>query len=367
MFALPNVSAREPIEGSLIALTSLPDGRLTELAKKHASFKQYLNRFTTEFGNKITPAIILLREDAPNTSRTVDAIAAFRDCIAMSCVPISWARAIRYHNNFGILYSNSLAVYPWMVDKNFEHLVTHTMSMLGLHDVNKLHAQSSPAMSHRDLSHGLLDRTLLDALLHRWTQCFCNTPDAKDVALFRSLNMANAAAMMPAGADATMYDLGRSVSLWVSAFEILTPSRRQGYKSVYELLKSAAWELSANKEAKYEAHGYKDTKVLEPLPAWTYGEIYQARNDFLHGNPLDPSRLRVKTSGRTLFHYTSLLYRMALTAYLDLRWKQPIPPMEDTQEFAKSVASSLAFSSHQRDIESALATVLTPLPEDGEY
>jgi hypothetical protein len=33
--------------------------------------------------------------------------------------------------------------------------------------------------------------------------------------------MANSAALMPAGVEATMYDIGRSVSLRVSAFEIL--------------------------------------------------------------------------------------------------------------------------------------------------
>lgn len=43
---------------------------------------------------------------------------------------------------------------------------------------------------------------------------------------------------MPAGVDATLYDFGRSVALWVSAFEILTrPQEGQASaSSVYAVL-----------------------------------------------------------------------------------------------------------------------------------
>lgn len=61
------------------------------------------------------------------------------------------------------------------------------------------------------------------------------------------------------------------------------------------------------------------------LPCWMYGELYKARNDFLHGNPITGERLIVRPSQRSLFLYTAPLYRLALTGFLDLRFKRTVP------------------------------------------
>jgi hypothetical protein len=60
----------------------------------------------------------------------------------------------------------------------------------------------------------------------RWERCFStDTPLVADERLFRSLNMANAAALR---AGETTCDMLRSVA-WASAFEILRPAAR-GHK-----------------------------------------------------------------------------------------------------------------------------------------
>jgi hypothetical protein len=46
--------------------------------------------------------------------------------------------------------------------------------------------------------------------------------------------MANVTALMPDDVEATMYETGRSVSLWVSAFEILTPAKTSALFKVYQ-------------------------------------------------------------------------------------------------------------------------------------
>ena len=94
-----------------------------------------------------------------------------------------------------------------------------------------------------------------------------------------------------------------------------------------------------------------------PVACWLYGEIYKARNDFLHGNPVTPGRLTVKATGGNLFHYAAPLYRMALTGFLPLRWLAALPPMEDTEAFGKYVAERMDFASYQKTIEKALLTV----------
>ena len=97
--------------------------------------------------------------------RGTDAIAGFRDAIAMSVIPQSWAKVLRYSNNMGIKYSDYFAVYPWMLDKNFAHLITSTLNMLGWHQVSELRAQSTAALSREFFDSGPLDEPLLQGLL----------------------------------------------------------------------------------------------------------------------------------------------------------------------------------------------------------
>ena len=67
-----------------------------------------------------------------------------------------------------------------------------------------------------------IDFPLARELLNRWIVRFSeDAVEWKDKALFRSLNMANEAGRIPALTAATFYDVGRSLALWVSAYEIL--------------------------------------------------------------------------------------------------------------------------------------------------
>jgi hypothetical protein len=133
MFALPNIEVRRPIEVDGFALASIHDARVRELAEAHPNFREFLNRVTTEFGRPIIPSVFICRDDVPITYRGIDAIAGFRDAVAMSVIPQSWAKVLRFGNNMGIKYSDYFTVYPWMLDKNFDHLITSTLNMLGWH------------------------------------------------------------------------------------------------------------------------------------------------------------------------------------------------------------------------------------------
>src|SRR5205807_634811 len=112
MFALPNITVRDAIEVDGFALVSLRDQRLQQLAQDQPAFQTYLSNFTNEFGDPVDPSIILWRDDAPERYRGVDAIAGFRDAIAMAVILYAWARVLRYDNNFGIKYADYFSVYP---------------------------------------------------------------------------------------------------------------------------------------------------------------------------------------------------------------------------------------------------------------
>jgi hypothetical protein len=358
MFALANIEVRQPIEVDGFALASIHDARVRELAEAHPNFHEFLNRFTTEFGQPIVPSVFICRDDAPITYRGINAIAGFRDAVAMSVVPQSWAKVLRFGNNMGIKYSDYFAIYPWMLDKNFAHLIASTLNMLGWHQVNELRPQSSAALSREFFDMGPLDEPLLKGLLARWQRSFSTaTPQSDDIKLFRSLNMANAGALLPAGADATILDIGRSVALWSSAFEILAPAKREAYLEVYALLDRNTWHSTPCKELKYEAYGFARDQTLRNLPCWLFGAINHARNDYLHGNPIDGHRLIVAPAKRPLHYYAPLLYRMAVAAFIDLQYT-PSPKRDDETEYEAYLRNHYVFGRFQGDIEVALSSIM---------
>lgn len=360
MFTLPNITLNEPVETEGVALVSTADPRIAEIASAYPSFQTYVDSFKTEFDRSLAPSFVLAHKDAPPSFRGVEALAAFRDSLSLSVIPLSWAKSLRYGSGHaGIHYSNWFSIYPWMLDKNYEYLLSMTMAVNAMDEVGRLRGQSSPGISPRHLDHFDIDKVLLDELMARWQRCYrAKKPEHDDVALFRSLNMANFAALMPAGVEATMYDIGRSVSLWVSAFEILSPAKTSAFFNVYDNLKKVEYGLTDLKTATYEAHGFKTTQTKETLPCWTFGELYKARNDFLHGNPIDRERLIVKPSQRSLFLYTGILYRLALTGFLDLTFKRPMPPKSDAEAFGAYISDSMDFRSYQGNVEAALSTIL---------
>jgi hypothetical protein len=368
MLAVPNIDIREPIEVAGLALLSADDDRVQTLARRHRRFGMYLRRFTTEFGDRVTPSILLKRSDSPQSFRSVEALAGFRDAIAMSVIPYSWAHVLRYENNQNIRYANWFSFFPWMVDAKYNGLIMQSMAQLGWHEVRKLKGQTTSGLSHMTLEHNMIDAPLLNALLSRWQARYTtDTPTWKDTALFRSLNMALSAAMLPGNVEVTIYDIGRSVALWVSAFEILAHPEEAdvGYLQVFNMLDAITWNLTDCKEQRYEPYRYKLGQPLRTLPVWIYGELNRARNDFLHGNPIDASRLIVAPGKRPLHLYAGPLFRMALAAFIDLK-HIPRLKRDDETEYEAYLSDQFMFGRFQRDIEVALSTILLTVEERRE-
>ena len=359
MFALPHLDVQEAIEVEGMAVVTLRDERLKVLAKRHRRFAMYMRRFKTEFGQQIWPSVLIREASSPEQYRSVEALAGFRDAIAISVIPYSWALALRFENTFGIRYANWFSFYPWMVDAKYDGLIMQSMAQFGYHEVKSLKAQTAAGFSYQPLSERMIDKPLLKALLERWVARFkTDTPGRENVALFRSLNMALSAAMLPGNVEVTIYDIGKAIALWVSAFEILAhPGSNVGFRQVYELLEKPKWNLSECCELQYEPYGYKQGQPKRSLPVWLYGELNRARNDFLHGNPISGRRLIVPPGKQALHLYAAPLFRMALTAFLKLTMDRR-PPRENETDFEAFLAYEHQFGGYQRDIEAAIATIL---------
>lgn len=363
IFALPNVKVQNPIEVDGIALVGAFDPRIKELQKKYKNYGLYLRRFKTEFGRKVSPSTLMVRDDTPPIYRQVDALSSFRDIVSISTISPAWARIFEFGRGAqaGPQYSDTFKFYPWMLDKNYQHVGTRSMALLGFEDdVKEMRAQSSPATPITWLIASMVDEPLLSALLKRWQVRYSGrSPSWKDRALFRSLNMANAAAMLPGHAEITDYDIGRHASLWVSAFEILAHPKNadSGFKQVYRLLEKASWKNSHCNTASYQAYFGRNSRSLRTLPCWIYGELNHARNDFLHGNPVRPNRLTTKRSKRGLFFFAPLLFRMALTAYLGLKWKEKFPKKGSVTDQVEYSDRKFTFEAYQRAVEMGISAI----------
>jgi hypothetical protein len=359
MFALPNVHVTFPIEVDGFAMAAPDDFRIKAIAKKQPRFGSFMKKFKTEFGVPVQPSTIIWRKDKPDTYRSISAISGFRDLVSMSVIPLSWAKSHRFgHYGQGPMYSDAFAVYPWMVDNKGEGLITRTQTMFGYHEVKRLHGQTMPALSPHTLDKPDVDLLLMNELLKRWERCFATEiPSVEDERLFRSLNMANAAAMLPAGADAKLYDILRSVALWASAFEILHPAKNNAYKGVYADLEGITWNLSECKDKKYTVFGDTKSGALHSLPVWLFGEINHLRNDTLHGNPILPGRLIVAPGKQAINMYAAPLYRMMLVAYLDLKLA-PRKPVTGLTSYENYRQSNFESAEYQQHIEAGLSTIM---------
>jgi hypothetical protein len=311
-----------------------------------------LSRFTDAFRVKLRPVVFIVRADVLAKVTDGSALLSFLNLVAVSFIPYARALSAVYRNSHHINYSNSFWQYPWMVNNG--HLTLSTPALSAFHVVEEFFGQSSPELSEMELRG--IDQPLFDALIVRWKRHFFGKRSSwKDRALFRSLNMAFQAAQLPAGVGTTLYDLGRSASLWVSAFEILAHPRngKSGLGTVYPLLEKVAYENKSIRERRYAAY----MNGRKPWPrrtrsSWLYGKLYLARCDFLHGNPISSKTLAIAESDIGLYWLAPVLYRIALTGALDLIPKKRRG--KSARAIARDISSRMYFLDPQETIERAL-------------
>jgi hypothetical protein len=353
VLVLPNLRLADAIEGGHAALVPSHDARILSLGKQHTVLRKFLARFRDEFGVPREPAIMLLQAQAPESMRHGEAIAGFRDVLALASVPLSRAHAIWRHVGNRLTYSDCFAFYPWMVDRHYEHLVGSTPAMLGLHEVTKFQGQTTPGVPWQEIRSFDWDEELLRQLLAAWSRRFSGRkPSWRDQALFRSLNMAHQACLMPTPAlSGSLYDAGRIIALWIASFEILAhPGDRSGVnkKVVMELIEGARWQSSSFRHRRHPVW-HQRKKVMRPLPSALYARLYDARNEFLHGNPLTRKILKGGLKDGTLFNVAAPLYRMALDGFL-----QQNPPPAPEPDLINAVLAHLSEADTVRPYERAL-------------
>lgn len=359
IWVMPNLRVHDAVNGGRAAIASIRDQRVIDLANQQPTFRSFISSFNDAFGVPVEPSVLLVKKQKTKPLK-LEPLASFRDMVALSVIPYQRAQMIvRKGQMPRVLYSNIFYLYPWMLDKDYKHLMTSTISGMGIHVPSKFSGQSSPDIFAHDLHPQDIDETLFEVLLKHWERrYFKPKPSHADIALFRSLNMANMACQTPGVVDTTMYDIGRIVALWVSAFEILVhpgPGKKVHLTTVYDLFDNIKFQDKNIGKKRYMAWMPKlRKKTRGNLPRFVYGQLYEARNAFLHGNEVSHAILRPKNSKSLLFHLAPPLYRLALTSVLQIRRTDPIPPMSDAKAFGKYISEDMDYYEGQHMVERAI-------------
>jgi hypothetical protein len=260
---LPNLSGGRAIDAEMVAFAPFDDARVAAMREAIPLFSDLLSRFSDAFGVPLKPFVFILRKDA-ELNLSAEAPLSFRDLVTISVIPHSRSLNTVYKTTNRVVYVDSFGIYPWMLSKDNDALIASTPAFRGFEDVKKFRGQSSPELPVMRIEDRDIDATILDALILCWERHYFRRKTRwKDRALFRSLNMAAQPASMPA-------------------------------------------KIERLKAARY------------PLPCWVYGKLYQARNHFLHGNPIPKNALSPKGTKNGLFWLAPSLYRFALTGFLSL-------------------------------------------------
>lgn len=369
---VPNINLLTSFACSDAGLLKMDDERLNQAVGQKDALEQLLGRFTDEFGSRIRPGVMAFRSGAPANVVTIEAMSAFRDAICVSSLTRSHSYFLLRGQNLENYYSDAFDFYPWHLAKNWddgEHIriVADTPAMLGLHRLEQLKPQGAPAVSRRSFGVSDCDEPLMGALLQAWNRRFpSDDQEAKDRRLFRSLDMARSAMRMPGGPDTSIHHVGRAISLWVSAFEILAHDGESSAKKVVHLLSRA--KLHSDRLAKPEHAvrlGRENTTV--GLCGALYVKLNRARNHFSHGNDLPDDALHFVEGGSNILNYCAPLYRIALTAYLSLEFRDPMPDMHTDPEGAGAwIAERMSFQGPQKTVEQALLTATEKAKRPGE-
>lgn len=356
---LPNLNMGGTVECAYAAILSPADQRIKKLCQDHPRLKIFLSKFAGQFGEKIWPSVLLLRADAPKSFFTPEAITALRDLVSLSVVPYARALRLRYGKANSLVFSNTFQLYPWMLDKNFEDMLLMNPAQMHIHLLEEFKGQSFPEQSQASLTESDIDQPLLKELLSRWVLRFSGSPAIwKDIALFRSLNMANEAGRIPALTAATFYDTGRSLGLWVSAYEILAhpggATGQSNFGTVSAMLESVKWHNAKLSAATHTIPG--KTPQQKQLATWICKKVYDLRNDFLHGNEVEGPKLLL--NGKVVIDFAACLYRLALTGFLDLHFSLPTPPAQDAEAMGAYINQRMTFNAFQSVFEGALLTAI---------
>jgi len=319
---LPNIiiPVPTPFDGIEIRICAGNDPILGSLspAPANTTAQQMLGAFRSQFGATYLPACLIVRTGAPATFRRQQTIRAFRNVCAVATIVTGYT-GTQWHPR----YSDHFDVYP-LAPATGGGIVTNDAIVQGIHAAAGFMAQASPLIQKPTNFQCAPAQNFLTNLILAWKHCFVfrrNRPAL--LPIFRSIDIALHALRFPTDGLLGTQDAGLRIVLWVSAFEtLLNPGAAIGgvdLRTVLQFLAGLPWKEKTLRRRAYKVADKRVKRLVTKAEA-IYGDLYKARNDFIHGNKIQQKRLwfRESRQEQLLSQVAPLVYWACLEEYLKL-------------------------------------------------
>ena len=358
VLALPNLDMRGTLECPYAAIVAPTDARVEKLRAAHPKLTTFLSKFSSQFREQVWPSLLLLRADAPPSYYTAEAVSAFRDILSLSVVPYARTTRLRFDRANGLAFTNTFQFYPWMLDKQFEDMILINPAQIHAHLLEEFKGQVLPG-AIAGVDH--VER-------HRRSAC-ARTAQPVDRAVFREARGLEGQGSVPfpqhgergrtypALAASVFYDTGRSLALWVSAYEILAHPGGTGqsnFGTVSALLESVKWQDQKLAAATHTIP--RRTPQQKQLATWVCRKVYDLRNDFLHGNDVDGKALLLNGKPSSISRRASTGSHSPASSIF--HFNVAIPPADQTEAVARFVSQRREFTKFQSAYESAISAAV---------
>ncbi|TWT52015.1 hypothetical protein [Allorhodopirellula solitaria] len=321
-YLMPQISFTESIENQSLALVPFSDPRFVAIANSCDATNALKSGLTDAFGRDCKSSALLVNSNAPGNIDFV-AVLDFRNAVAISSLIDGFSLQLSGGNAGYPQWSNYFDFYSYTPTTD-GNLVGQSLALTGYERSEGFAGQTTPYLPPSTSIHPGVDNGVLDALLLQWNRKHLNKKSDRGTrALFRSLQVASAASRLPGVGTRvpTIHDLGLSVATWVSAFEVLShPGNGNANKTtVLDCLEDASWMSPKLKARSYQSKSHSGKTVRRiNFCQRLYTELYQTRNDFLHGNKVAFKSLFPFRDDRlpSLPAIAVLVYRAALEGFL---------------------------------------------------
>ncbi|MGB5925300.1 MAG: hypothetical protein WBH01_04320 [Dehalococcoidia bacterium] len=326
VFILPNISIKNSVGNDNIAICSPNDPRVEDLIQLHSNIRYLVTGFTDQLNRKITPSV-LIRKNRPHNQYIRDSLIDFRNIYAICCVINGWQNLLNRDDGqlmpSNVLYSDYFDIYPIVPNSKDDYLAIISPAARGLDTASEFTGQISPSIVSQ-VHNPHYDHALFKALSKEWMKrhILRRYSDWELISLFRSLQIAYQALSMADSNFSTIYDYGTNLSLWVSAFEILAHPKNGSVnlQSVLSLLDNS-FLLKELIKRLYTVDFHKKSHRVN-LVQKLYCQIYNARNCYIHGNPVKTKDVTPwgKINRHPLYAFAPLIFEVALISRTDINY-----------------------------------------------
>ncbi len=326
---LPNIEVPLTFESlsNQIAVVPYGDARASGIRARSVGSNKLWSGFQDIYGHQQEPSGLIYREELEQIPKAEEAITAFRNIVALVSTLPAWAYIADYSQSGpppNPQWADAWSLYPVEVSA-IDTLITTTPAVnVGAGSKTPFVGMPNPLIPlYRD-PYGI-DWPLFALLLHAWDDYYLRRRITYHHQLFRALEIAMHALALPTYNLTSLYDVGLSLSIWVSAFEVLLhPGGRNGKVNEKRVLAHLE-RFALVKPDKRLLHKRYIIEVHQKRSrvAWlsrVYHQLYSARNAYLHGNPVLTKHWRYDShrESRPIGNLAPVVFRTALR--LQLGW-----------------------------------------------